>query len=90
MSKKHQEETPAIAPSFEQTLGELEAVVKQLEGSELPLEKSLELFERGMELSEICRRQLAGAEARVEILLKKGESVSPAPFGAQNDEETPF
>jgi exodeoxyribonuclease VII small subunit len=77
-------------PSFEQSLGELEAIVKQLEGSELPLEKSLELFERGMQLSEICRKQLAEAETRVEVLLKRGEAVTPAPFGKPADDDVPF
>jgi exodeoxyribonuclease VII small subunit len=90
MSKKQQEEAPVREPSFEQSLGELEAVVRQLEGGDLPLEKSIELFERGMKLNEICRRQLATAESRVEILLKKGETVAPAPFGEPAGEDVPF
>jgi exodeoxyribonuclease VII small subunit len=68
------------APSFETALGDLENVVQQLEGAELPLEKSLELFEKGMQLSDTCRRQLAEAETKVEILLKKGEKVQAEPF----------
>ena len=36
--------TPGVP--FEQSLGELESVVKQLESADLPLEKALELFER--------------------------------------------
>jgi exodeoxyribonuclease VII small subunit len=79
MSKQSAPE-PGKAPSFEQNLAELEAVVKQLEGSDLPLERSLELFERGMQLSEVCRKQLQEAEMRVEMLVKKGRQVIPAPI----------
>lgn len=56
---------------FEQCLDQLEQVVKELEAGDLPLERSLELFERGMALSETCRKQLEDAETRVEMLIKK-------------------
>ena len=65
---------------FEQALGELENVVKQMESADLPLEKALALFERGVDLSESCRKQLSAAETRVEILMKKGETVEASPF----------
>jgi exodeoxyribonuclease VII small subunit len=65
---------------FEAGLQELESVVKQLEGGELPLEQSLELFEKGMKLSETCRKQLEEAETRVEILVKRGDKVQAEPF----------
>ena len=38
--------------TFESCLDELEKVVRELEGGDLPLERSLELFERGMGLSD--------------------------------------
>ena len=66
--------------SFEAALDRLEKIVKELENGDLPLEKSLELFEKGMELSEGCRKQLTAAETRVEILLKKQGKVEAAPF----------
>ena len=66
--------------SFEQSLNELERVVKELEAGDLPLERSLELFEKGMGLSEVCRKQLEAAETRVEILLKKDGKVQAEPF----------
>lgn len=65
---------------FEAALQELETVVKQLESGELPLEQSLELFEKGMKLSEDCRKQLEEAEMRVEMLVKRGDRVMPEPF----------
>lgn len=79
MAKEEAAPKPA---SFETGLDELERVVKQLEGSELPLEKSLELFEKGMQLAESCRKQLVEAENRVEILVKKSGQVQAEPFGS--------
>ena len=70
----------ATGASFEQSLSELEKVVKELEAGELPLERSLELFEKGMGLSDTCRKQLEAAETRVEILLKKDGKVQAEPF----------
>lgn len=71
---------PPLA-GFEANLQELERIVKELESGELPLEKALALFEKGVELSAACRKQLLEAQTRVEILLKKrnGE-VQPEPF----------
>ena len=51
-------------------MGDLEKIVKQLEDGDLPLEKSLELFENGVKLSRECRDRLANAERRIEILMK--------------------
>ncbi len=67
------ENDPGSQPveSFEACLDELEKVVKELEAGDLPLERSLELFERGMGLSDTCRKQLEEAETRVEMLIRK-------------------
>jgi exodeoxyribonuclease VII small subunit len=67
-------------PTFEAALTELEQVVKDLEGGDLSLERALQLFERGMELSDICRKMLDDAEQRVEVLSKRGDQVVPQPF----------
>jgi exodeoxyribonuclease VII small subunit len=66
--------------SFEASLNELEKVVKELEAGDLPLERSLELFEKGMALSETCRKQLENAETRVEMLIRKDGKIQPEPF----------
>jgi len=83
---KSSEMATAHEVPFEQSLGELETVVKQLESADLPLEKALELFERGMRLSESCRKQLTDAETRVEILIKKGDDVEAEPFLPEADD----
>ena len=72
------EEQPAA--SFEGSLDELEKVVKELESGDLPLERSLALFEKGMALSEQCRKQLEDAESRVEMLIRKEGKLQPEPF----------
>lgn len=66
--------------SFEAGLQELELIVKEMESADLPLERALELFEKGMQLSESCRKQLQEAETRVELLVRKGDKVHPEPF----------
>jgi exodeoxyribonuclease VII small subunit len=73
--------------SFEASLEELEQVVKQLEAGDLPLEKSLELFERGVSLSDTCRKKLEEAETRVEILIRKEGKIQPEPFRPEKSEK---
>ena len=67
-------------PSFEHGLQELEQVVKELEGGDLALERSLELFERGMALSDQCQKQLDEAETRIEMLVRRGNKHQAEPF----------
>jgi exodeoxyribonuclease VII small subunit len=70
----------AGALSFEASLDELEKVVKALEAGDMPLDRSLELFSRGMTLSDTCRKQLEEAETRVEMLIRREGSYQPEPF----------
>jgi exodeoxyribonuclease VII small subunit len=79
-----QDETPQ-PPAFEASLDELERVVKELEKGELSLERSLELFERGMTLSADCKKQLEEAETRVELLVKRGAKTVAVPFDPSQD-----
>lgn len=65
---------------FESAIAELEKIVKTLEEGDLALEKSLELYERGVQLSRFCHARLEEAERRIEILNERGE-VKPAPAG---------
>jgi exodeoxyribonuclease VII small subunit len=58
---------------FETALAELEKIVKQLEDGDLPLDRSLVLFERGVELSRYCHGQLGEAQRRIDILTERGE-----------------
>jgi exodeoxyribonuclease VII small subunit len=67
--------TPASASikDFESAIAELEKIVKQLEEGDLSLDKSLALFERGVELSRYCHEQLGAAQRRIEVLTERGE-----------------
>jgi exodeoxyribonuclease VII small subunit len=74
-----QEQPPAAAAdSFEQGLEQLELIVKEMERGDITLERSMELFEKGMALSAGCRKQLEEAETRIEMLTRKG-GVEPFP-----------
>jgi exodeoxyribonuclease VII small subunit len=66
--------------TFESCLEELEQVVKELETGDLPLERSIELFEKGVGLSESCRKQVEDAETRIETLTRKDGKLQPEPF----------
>lgn len=57
------------ALSFEESARRLSAIVEELEGGELPLERSLELFEEGIRLARTAKVRLDRAERRVEELL---------------------
>ena len=65
---------------FEECLDRLKKIVLELEKGEVPLEKSLTLFEEGMQLSATCRKQLEEAEGKVEILLKQNGKLQAEPF----------
>ena len=67
-------------PKFEEGLQRLEKIVQELEKGEVPLEKSLTLFEEGMRLSTACRKELEQAEGKVEILLKQNGKLQAEPF----------
>lgn len=59
--------------TFEASLEALEQIVRDLEKGDLPLEKSLELFEQGIRLSRECQERLGQAERRIEILLRDNQ-----------------
>ena len=75
----------AQSQNFESSLAALEKIVRELERGELPLEKSLELFEQGVRLSRECQERLQAAERRIEVLLRDGEG--RAIVGAFDEEE---
>ena len=59
--------------TFEASLAELEVIVGQLEEGDMPLEESLDLFEKGIKLSRDCRARLTKAERRIEILMQDSD-----------------
>ena len=63
----------AQGKSFEASLEALEHIVRELERGDLPLEKSLELFEQGIRLSRECQERLSQAERRIEVLMRDNQ-----------------
>ena len=68
---------------FESAIAELETIVKRMEDGDLTLEKSMELYERGLHLSRFCHSTLESAERRIELLTERGEL---KPAGSLGDE----
>ncbi len=70
--------------SFEQALKALEGVVESLEGGQVPLEQSIDLYERGEKLRKHCEDRLKAAELRVERIVSgaDGEATGTAPLEA--------
>ncbi|MGH9519017.1 MAG: exodeoxyribonuclease VII small subunit [Terriglobales bacterium] len=80
MDKKPSAQPDSVPESFEDSLQRLETVVAQLERTDLTLEDSVRMFEEGMALVSLCRRQLDAAEAKVELLVKRAGGMAPQPF----------
>lgn len=79
----------AQVKNFETSLLSLERIVREMEAGDLPLERSLELFEQGVKLSRECQQRLTEAERRIEVLLRDSEgrpAIGRAAFG--DDDET--
>ncbi|KCZ89504.1 exodeoxyribonuclease VII small subunit [Hyphomonas johnsonii] len=72
-------EKPVDKMSFEEALGELEGIVKQLEAGEVELEKSIAIYERGAALKAHCESRLKSAELKVEQIVQGAGGVTTEP-----------
>lgn len=68
--------------SFEDALRALEDVVRKLESGEVPLDQSIDLYERGEALRKHCQARLDAAQARIEKIVTGagGEARGTVPF----------
>jgi exodeoxyribonuclease VII small subunit len=73
--------------SFEQSLDRLTAIVKELEGEGVDLERSVELFREGRTLVTHCETLLKSAEA---TLRSTDAAAAPAEFEPEPVDEQPF
>jgi len=73
---------PIAEMSFEEALAALEEVVRRLEGQDVPLEQSIDLYERGEALRKHCEDRLKAAEMRVEKITAaaNGTATGTEPF----------
>ena len=68
---------PAIEEmSFEEALSALEEIVTKLERGDVPLDQSIQLYERGEQLRAACQKRLDSAQARIEKIVA-GSDGSP-------------
>ena len=70
--------------SFEDALAQLEKIVAELESGQAPLERSIEIYERGAALKAHCEARLKAAQLRVEKIVVgadgQARGVEPAEF----------
>ena len=73
---------PIEEMSFEQALAALEDIVQQLERGDVPLDKSITLYERGEKLRAACQNRLDAAQARIEKIVAgaDGKPTGTAPL----------
>jgi len=75
------------SPDFEQSLGELEALVAKLEQGDVPLEDALKTFERGVALTRQCQTALRTAQQKVELLLARNGTEEVVDFADDEDDD---
>ncbi|MEP4032875.1 exodeoxyribonuclease VII small subunit [Roseibium polysiphoniae] len=72
--------------SFEEALKQLETIVRELEQGNVPLERSIEMYERGATLRSHCNSLLKAAEAKVEKIQlgQDGQAASTSDLDPEN------
>lgn len=73
--------------NFEEAIEQLEKIVEQLESGELSLEESIKAFEKGIELSKLCRKKLEMAEDRVRKLVEKTDGSVDLELFEENEDK---
>ena len=63
-----------MAKIFEEMMQQLEQIVKSLDDDQVSLEKSIELYEQGVKLSQACQLKLSEAEEKIAKLNAAGET----------------
>jgi len=59
--------------TLEEVFGQLDEVVKQLEGDSVSLEESFRLYHQGMELLKVCNDKIDLVEKKMLVLDENGE-----------------
>jgi exodeoxyribonuclease VII small subunit len=75
------EEKTVKSMSFEESLAELDTIVRGLESGKAPLEDSISLYERGVELKKHCEKKLRDAQMKIEkIVASEDGTVATKPL----------
>ena len=73
---------------FEGNIRRLDEIIAAIEGADMPLEASLELYKEGVALAEACDKALSAAEKEVMLLSKSGTKFGEMrPFRMRDDED---
>ena len=73
--------------TFEEAMSALEIAVSKLEGQDVSLDQSLEIFEDAIGLIKLCNEKLNNAEQKVKMLIESRDgSITDVPFSEKNDE----
>ena len=72
--------------AFEQSLAELETLVRKMESGEMSLEASLAAFEQGIRLTRDCQKALTEAEQKVQKLVAQNGVLITEPFDPEDDD----
>ncbi len=73
---------------FEDAIARLEQIVRMLDGGNVPLDKSLELYEEGVKLVKICNCRLENAEQKIKILVEKNGEYREEDFNRESKVES--
>ena len=68
---KNKHENDISKLSFEEAIKQLSSIVSRIEQGQIPLQRSLEEYEKGMALIKHCREILGKAEQRIEKIAQK-------------------
>jgi exodeoxyribonuclease VII small subunit len=75
--------------TFEQLMKQLERIIQDLEGGDLPLEKAIQKFEEGIKLTKLCSEKLDDTEKKISILLKDSQGrVTEKPFMPEEEADS--
>jgi exodeoxyribonuclease VII small subunit len=75
MSKTNRQDVEKL--TFEQSIVQLKAIVEMIEAGQIPLQDSIEQYEKGMALIKHCRKILQQAEKRIEKISLDQEQTNP-------------
>ena len=59
--------------TYEQAISRLEEIVNQLENNDVSLEKSISLFQEGIELSKLCDSKLKNIQKKVAQIYEEAQ-----------------
>lgn len=65
-----------MVKTFEEMMQQLESIVKALDDEQVSLEKSIELYEQGVKLSQACQVKLTEAEDKITKLNNTEETTN--------------